>query len=100
MNSRQRVVLALGILAVLLLGLFPPCISISESREEAGGHRFVFSLPATEDHSFEAAGQHYSLFVSFRIDYARLAMFLAIVGIVTLGGVVLFRDAVPPTTKG
>lgn len=85
-NSRQRAVLAVGILAVLLLGLFPPCISSASSGglEYPVGHRFVFS-PAIEELSVG--------FMSYRIDYPRLAMLLGIVGLATLGGLVLFKAA-------
>lgn len=76
-----------GVLAVLLLTLFPPMIAIgSHGREWPSGHRFLFAAP---HNSFIV--ENIPVTTDYRIDYKRFALLLGIVAIVTTGSAVAFR---------
>lgn len=91
-DSRERAILSAGLLAIVLLGLFPPMIETVDygsgrygppTTTRPSGHRFVFSSPIV-----------YGIFTStYRIDYPRLLMLVTVAAIGTLGAWLLLRNS-------
>ncbi|MEO8500475.1 MAG: hypothetical protein ABI565_06135 [Vicinamibacteria bacterium] len=92
MNKLQRIVLSLGVIAILALGLFPPWIEVQQagtaSRELQSDFRFLFS-PQARRYLTTGTSQ---VVISFRIDYQRCLLLLGIVTAATLGGFFVLKD--------
>ena len=90
MNSRQRLVLGIGLTAFLGLALFPPCESVGDRSVRPDGHHFIFSLPDSESADFpaELGGP---IVINYRVDYARLGLMLGVVIVATGAGILLVK---------
>jgi len=87
MNNKQRRVILVGFLIIVIMGLFPPWnhkIYITTKRyiETYAGYGLIFSPPSTREGEFWIA----------RIDAIRLLFQWILVAIITIGLAVIFKD--------
>jgi len=87
MNKKQKIVILAGFLIIVIMGLFPPWnhkIYITTKRyiETYAGYGLIFSPPSTEEGEFWIA----------RIDVVRLLFQWILVGIITIGLAIIFKD--------
>ncbi len=87
MNKAQRIVIAFGLGAIVLLGLFPPWTMVrsldGRPTRLMSGHRSIFSIPAPTGNPDD--GTYYE------IDYSRLLRLAGISAVAFGGGFALLK---------
>ena len=96
MNRRQKVVVVIGVILVLLCGLFPPfegeCRLRGENLKAFVGYRFLFSPPSQDEVWSVIGGLAAADRYSSHIETQRVWLQFATVIIATVGLVVLLGD--------
>jgi hypothetical protein len=106
LNQRQKVVLAVGIGIILLMGLFPPWAANSftvptDSRgkqlgpgsyqQGAAGYHFISSPPRASSGLVDNYGDNYFQNSAYQLDFLRLLVQWFMVAIGTVGGIYALR---------
>lgn len=85
MNNKQRIVIAIGVVIILIMGLFPPWVATLDRnhREYPGDYGLIFSPPDVTDVE-SGYGVH--------LDISRLIVQWVTVILVVAGIVLILRD--------
>jgi hypothetical protein len=93
MNLKQKICLWLGIITIVLMGVFPPWVLIVRGGgmvlKQNEGYKFI--LTPAERKTKESSSYSGALLMS-NIDFSRLGVQWALVAVVTGGLLITFKD--------